>query len=420
MKTQSFFITIPIYVGLNFISSQCLSQNMNSPYSIYGIGDIDNRMYNKTNGMAGTGLAIKSGSSLINNNPAAISGLPRSFYMINLSAVGKTVQYSGEGINETNRQNKDFWLKEITLGVKINKFWASSIGFKQFSNVNYLFSGNKNVIGSNESYSAVYEGNGGLNDYYWTNAVSLGKHFSLGIKSSIIAGSINQTETITNDAVTNSIETRQQDYFGSPRFEYGTVYSSAINKKWDFSVGGKFINKTRLSSNRTLTVTENSTVIENDKYLQTNRFFLPETFGAGISIVHNKKTAFAADYTYENWSPLNISGNGWRLVNSSRLSAGMEFANRVTQWGQTIEKNHFQFGGFISNSYLRVHNTVVNEFGITAGMGGRLNNSLLYSISLEGGQRGTTQSSLVKENFFQFTIGLTYRDLLFSKGKKYD
>src|SRR5436190_10060162 len=125
MKTQNFFITIPIYVELNFVLLQGHSQNMNSPYSIYGIGDIDNREYNRTSGVAGTGLAIKSGSSLINNNPAAISGLPRSFYMINIAAVGKTVQYSGEGINEINRQSKDFWLKEITLGVKINKFWAS-------------------------------------------------------------------------------------------------------------------------------------------------------------------------------------------------------------------------------------------------------------------------------------------------------
>src|SRR5260221_6551948 len=165
MNTKFHFIIIPIYVGLSFVSLQSRSQNMNSPYSIYGIGDIDNRTYNRTSGMAGTGLAIKSGSSLINNNPAAISGLPRSFYMINISAVGKTIQYSGEGINETNRQNKDFWLKGITLGVKINKFWASSAGFKQFSNVNYLFNGSKNVIGSDERYSAVYDGNGGLNDF---------------------------------------------------------------------------------------------------------------------------------------------------------------------------------------------------------------------------------------------------------------
>ncbi len=162
---------------------------------------------------------------------------------------GKTVQYSGEGINATNSNNKDLWIKGITLAVKINKFWASSIGFRQFINVNYTFSGSKSILGNNENYSAVYEDDGGLNDYYWTNAFSVGKHFLVGIKSSVIAGNINQAETIINDAA-NAIETKQQDYFGSPGFEFGAIYSGSINKKWDFSVGDKFINKTRLGSER--------------------------------------------------------------------------------------------------------------------------------------------------------------------------
>ena len=395
-------------------------QNMNSPYSIYGIGDIDNGMYNRTSGMAGTGMAIKSYNDLINNNPASISGLPRSFYMLQVSGVGKTVQYTGDGTDPANRNNKDFWIKGITLAVKVNKFWASSVGLKQFSNVNYKFSGEKNVIGNNETYSADYTGDGGLNDYFWTNAVSIGKHFSLGVKSSIIVGGINQTETIANAACTSSVETKQRDYFGDPRFEFGGIYSSAINKNWDLSLGGKFINKTRLSSERTLTVTQDNSVIVNDNFIKNDRFYLPRTYSMGISLVHDKKTTFAADYTYENWSALNIGGDGWNLINSNRVSAGMEFSKYVQQLGQPAEKSYLQFGGFIGNSYLQVNNTTVNEFGISAGMGGSISGSLLYNLSLEGGKRGTTKAGLIRENFFQFTISLSYRDFLFSKGRKYD
>jgi hypothetical protein len=340
--------------------------------------------------------------------------------MLNVSVVGKTLEYSGEGIDETNRRNKDLWLRGITLAVKINKFWASGIGFRQFSNVNYKFSGDKNIIGNNETYFAVYEGNGGLNDYYWANAFLVGKQLSVGIKSSIIAGNVNQTETIINDAATNKVETKQQDYFGDARFEYGAIYLLPVGKKWDFSLGGKFINKTRLGAERTLTVTENDNVIVDDDFIKNDRFYLPKTYGVGLSITYNKRTRFAADYIYEDWTPLNISGNGWRLINSNRFSAGIEFARHVVELGQPIEKNYFQLGGFISNSYLQVHNTPVNEFGITVGMGGRLSNNLLYALSLEGGQRGTTKSNLIKENFFQVTLSLSYHDFLFSKGRKYD
>jgi hypothetical protein len=45
---------------------------------------------------------------------------------------------------------------------------------------------------------------------------------------------------------------------------------------------------------------------------------------------------------------------------------------------------------------------------------------LLYALSIEGGKRGTTAAGLIRENFFQLTISLTYRDFLFSKGKKYE
>jgi hypothetical protein len=88
--------------------------------------------------------------------------------------------------------------------------------------------------------------------------------------------------------------------------------------------------------------------------------------------------------------------------------------------GQQVEKRYFQFGGFINNSYLQVNNTPINEFGITAGMGGKLTGNLLYTLSVEGGERGTTAQNLIKENFLQFTFTLTYRDFLFSKGHKYD
>ena len=370
--------------------------------------------------MGGAGLATKSGEYFIDNNPAAISALPRSFYFVNAAFAGKTVTYDGQGVDQANRRNRDFWVKGIALGVKINKFWASSIGFNPYSNVNYNFSGTKSVIGSNDTYNAVYEGDGGLNDYHWINGFAIGKHISLGLKSSIIAGGINQTETINNAAVLSSIQTKQQDYFGSPRFEVGGIYSVPVDKKWDVSLGGKYASKTRLGAERTVTVTENTTTILNESLNELNRFYLPQTYGVGINITHNKKTTFAADYVFENWSPLNIKGDGWSLTNSSRFSAGMEFVQHMDVRGQLIEKRYFQFGGFVNNSYLQVNNTAIDEFGITAGMGGKVTGNLLYTLSLEGGKRGTTANNLIRENFLQFTFTLTYRDFLFSKGHKYD
>ncbi|MBS1653844.1 MAG: hypothetical protein JSU05_03285 [Bacteroidetes bacterium] len=413
-KNTFFFLLFSI------LTLHSMAQNMNSPYSVYGIGDIDTKTYNRTSGMAGTGLATKSSVFLIDNNPASISGLIRSFYIMNIAITGKASQYSGDPVNSTNSSNKDLWVKGIILGVKINNFWASSIGFNQFSNVNYVLNGSKFIEGTNTSLTTTYTGDGGLNKYYWNNAFSLGKHFSVGVKSSVIAGSVNQTETLVEETTSNVIQTKQQDYYGHLHFEYGAIYNTSLNKKWDLALGGKFSNKTNMPYNRSITVTENSSIIVNDKYLKTNQFYLPVSLGGGLSLTHNKKSTFAADYIHEDWSSLNISGTGWQLINSDRVSIGTQISKFQNAFGQNFEKNFWQFGAFAKSSYLSVRNHNINDYGISFGYGGLLKGGLLYSLSGEFGTRGTTSASLIRENYFQFTIGLSYRDFLVSKGRKYE
>lgn len=205
-SNKSFYTTSFVFLSLLFLVEFVHAQNTVSPYSIYGIGDIDQKMYNRTSGMASTGLARLSSVYLINNNPAAIAGLTRSFYLFNIGLTGKTVQFSGTPVNSENNTSKDFWIKSASLSAKINKFWASNFGFRQLSSINYQFSGSKQIEGTSTQYLVSYNGDGGLNDYYWTNAFSLGKHFSLGVKSSFVAGSINQSEVITDQSVSAIIQ----------------------------------------------------------------------------------------------------------------------------------------------------------------------------------------------------------------------
>lgn len=412
--------TLLTVIGLQLILLEVNSQNMNNPYSVYGIGDIDHKSYNRTSGMASTGLALRSSSYIINNNPASITGLERSFVVMNLAATAKTSTYVGKPIGSDNSNNKDMWVKGISLGVKLNNHWASNIGFGQFSSVNYKFSGSQAVEGSTDVYTTSYEGDGGLNEYYWVNALSIGKHFSVGVRSSFISGAINATETIYDANLQTEITTQQQDYYNNFRFQYGALYYASLGKKWDLSMGGRYSRKTKLALDRALTVTQDGTAVVEDQFVSKGRFWLPETFAAGIALAHNKRTTFAMDYTYEDWSSLGVKYNGWRLINSHKLSGGVEFSKFIQQWNQPVEKKFYQLGAFVQNSYLQVRSNPIREFGFTAGMGGRLGNNLLYTFSGEFGQRGTTNANLVKENYFQFTLSLSYRDFLFSKGRRYN
>jgi len=406
---------------LSCVLAPAFSQNMNSPYSIYGIGDMDFRPYNRTSGMGGTGMAIRSSYYLVDNNPAAIAGLTRSFFTVDAAFTGKTVRYSGTPINADNSNNKDFWIKRLSLAVKINKFWASSVGFNQFSNVNYVLTGDKPVNGTTGSYNTYYEGDGGLNEYYWTNSVQLGKRLSLGLKSSIIAGSINQTETVADVNLSTPVSTQIQDYIGRSRFQAGAIYTQPVNKQWEVSLGGRFSPKIKMNSERTLTVTEGGTTVIEDEFIKSDRFYLPNTYAGGIAVKKQNKITYALDYTYEDWSSLKIKEQGWQLVSSSRISGGIEIPRMSTTWNrQAVEKGFFQIGGFFHNSYLQVRNEPIREFGFTAGLGGIIGSGLFYTLSLEAGSRGTTRQNLIKENYIQATFTFSYRDFLQSKGRKYN
>jgi hypothetical protein len=397
------------------------AQNMNSPYSVYGVGDIQNTFSDRSSGMAYTSMALTSMPGfLYNKNPASLIGLERSLAQVDLSLVGKTVTYTGDPIGSTNNNSRDMTIKRFSLSSKLSGHWASSVGFIPFSYVNYSFTQNKTVEGSDGTYAAQYDGNGGLSNIYWNNAVSIGKNVAVGLRSSFLFGSINQTETMSGATLAVPVISEVKDYYNNFRFELGTLYNGKLSKNWRLSLGGKVTTKTDLRSEQTLDVTEGSTIVEKDKLLGTSTFTLPWAYDAGIALTNKGRQTFTVDYSYAQWDGLNKGGSNWRMINSQRISAGVQFSNQVQRFGLVAEKSYFQMGVFSGQSYLQVRNQPINEFGVTAGYGRYLSRGLTCGFALEAGRRGTTSNGLIRENYVQATVSFSYREILYSKGRKYD
>jgi len=413
MRKNLFILSIQI------IAVNAFAQSMNNPYSVYGIGDIQHRYFNFNSGMGYTGLALKTNLSGTGNNPASIAAIEKRVFMLDVSAAGRSVTYYGNPIDASNSNNRDFTIERISLSSYITPFWSSGIGMSQFSNVNYRFQNIKSIEGSDKTYTLDYSGDGGLNNYYWNNAFPISKHLSLGITASFIAGPINQTETVSLSA-SDSIQSTRRDYYANGRLEYGFIYSGKLSKQWTASVGGRFSDKTKMNYDRHLTVTENSTTLVNDEFIKYTNFSLPRLFGAGISLSNHNGTTFAADYSFDNWSALNIVHSDWKLINSNRLSAGVEFSSYARSWNKMVQTKSFQVGGFINNSYLMVNGHQIMEWGATAGMTHLLKSGLKIGTSIEGGVRGTTQAGLIKENYLQLNVSFSLRDILINRKQRFD
>ncbi|NII29873.1 hypothetical protein HB364_32645 [Pseudoflavitalea sp. X16] len=406
---------------LLMLSIRATAQDYNAPYSIYGVGDLEQRFYDRSIGMANSSVSLMSTPHYqFLKNPASLAGLERSNVYVNMALTGKIITYAGTPIGDNNRTSRDMSIKSFSVATKLNNVWASSLGFMPLSYAGYHYTATKNVEGSNDTYSGDYTGDGGLYNIYWNNAFALGKHFSVGVRSSFIFGSINLTETLAGESLSSAIVTETKDYYNNVRFELGSIYTGKLAKNWKLSLGGKFTTKTNLNSEKTVTITEGTTVIKEDEVVKSSTFNIPVAYDAGLSVTHKDRLTIAVDYNYQPWSDLKQKGTGYSLINSHRFSAGVQFSNQVERWGQRYEKNYVQAGFFTNNSYLSIRNTQINEIGGSIGYGGFLTGNLFYGLSVEAGRRGTIANNLIKENYVQATLTLSLREFLFSKGRKYD
>lgn len=395
------------------------AQNISSPYSILGIGDIEDSYFNRTSGMANTGIAYRSPYFLLSNNPASYSALQDQFFMIEASARGKIVSYYANNLNSTANQTRDFSVERISVGIKVNKWWGSSIGLTPFSTSNYAFSDKKVIQGTNSFVYADYEGTGGINKAYWENGVRLGKHFSVGVSTSFLFGSLNQKEVLAGTASTTAITTTKNIFLRNLYMSYGAQYFTKITSKWDLALGATYANKTNLAAEYNNTITSGSTTIE-DKVTKNDYFRMPNMYGAGIAITNNKKLTILADYRYQDWSSVKYSGNGYSLKTSQRTSIGFELAKMRQVWPIPIEKIFYQAGLFYTDSYLSLRNEQLKDMGVSAGVGFHSKRSTLsYLVNFEYGIRGTKAQNLIQERYGKITLTLSYKDFWYTKGQKY-
>ncbi len=420
---------------LNIAAIVCLQhivsgQNNNSPYSIYGIGDIEQSSFDRTSGMGHSGMALSSNRFLYNANPASISGLDDKFFNIELSGRAKFINYSGDPVTSNSNSSSDLQIKKISLAIKIKPKWGMSIGLLPFSSANYSFNSNKYIIGAgNVSVPAYYQGSGSLSQLYLSNSYKLFKNFSIGLQSSYLFGQFSQTENIISSFATDSgLTTIRKNVIGSAYFKPGFQFNTKVNSQLRLYFGGTATFKTSLNGVTSLSVsdggivvpTPQNTILENYKSVT---FTLPARFAGSIAAKLKEKYTFSVDYSFQNWNSLNMQGITYKLVNSNFVSAGFEIAKLQRFRGSDVpfEKHFWQAGVFRNNSYLQINGQQVSTYGITLGGGKNfLRSNLGMQINTELGIRGMTTGGMIQENYAQVNIIFSYRDFWFVKVKRFD
>ncbi len=397
------------------------AQNNPSPYSILGIGDIETSYFDRSAGMANTGLSSSSNRFFYHANPASYSNLDNHFFTAEITARYKYSTYSGNSLTSTsNNTASDLQFKKMAIAIRARKHWVVSAGLLPFSTSNYSFTSPKAILGTPYSTSAYYQGSGGLSQVFIGNSFAITKNLSVGIHSAFLFGHMQQIEIVNPGLIDSALTTAKNIYYNNPYFKFGLQYKKKVASNVQLGFGATGSLQTKLRSNTAVLVQEGTASISiNDNY-SNDYYRLPYMYSAGLSAIINDKYTFAADYNYQGWNYLNYTGVGYRLTNSNRYSVGFEYSKKLRYRDLSFEKYFMQAGLFYNNSYLILSTQQINGYGGTIGGGFNSLKGLSLMGTLEVGQKGTIANGLIKENYVQFTIGISYRDFWYTKIKRYD
>jgi hypothetical protein len=412
---------------LTIVSVRMMAQNNNIPYSQLGLGDLDDGYYNRTSGLANTGIAYRSNRFLINNNPASFSGLTDQYFTMEIALRGQYISYAGNQVNVGGTESADLTFRKLVLGIKITKHWGSSIGLLPYSTQNYEFQAPYYINGTTvQIANNYYQGHGSVNRAYWANSYEFFHHLSIGVDASYIFGQLNQNNIIQSSANgATLVSTTNNVNLQNLYFTYGMQLYGGLGKNLTYSIGGTYSAKAALLAASTKLVLNNDSVALQNIQNQEGYMYLPQAWGAGLSLGYKQKYTFVADYRYQNWNGVAgvnaYPGQGYAITSSERGSIGFEISKKKAFANYRVEISYIQAGAYYENSYLQINGEQIKDYGITAGFGvNSVKSPLAYNLVLQYGIRGTTQNNLIRENYADLTFLINFGQIWFTKGKKFD
>ena len=95
----------------------------------------------------------------------------------------------------------------------------------------------------------------------------------------------------------------------------------------------------------------------------------------------------------------------------------MDYSNKVKINDYTVEKYYLALGLRYDQSYLATGSNRLVDYAITFGGGKNITPTMGINISMEAGKKGNSSLNQVRENYFQFSIGVTLKDIWYSSKK---
>ncbi len=401
--------------------------NINSPYSRYGLGELHGKN-NSTRlfSMGGIAYGIADPYTLNPVNPASYGVYDSTSFLLETGIKGNFITLR----NTVSTENASYiTLSHFAFGFPITRWWKTSAGILPYSKIGY----NVKLTVKIENYSNIVNeliGNGGLNQIYWGNAFNITKNLRLGVNAIYIFGEERNSSLIYfPDSLfiigTKTLnKTRGSDFL----FDWGAQYDIHFKNNRVLTLGGEYSNQVNFSANRgyisTTLMGGHDNLVEKIKdtlfYIPDEKgtIVVPRRFGMGFSYKKRGKWLIGADYEWENWENYSYFNQSDSLQNAWKIAVGGEFTPKHTSISPLYTRMSYRMGFRYHQTYINLRNQSINELGISFGVKFPMKRSKTsLNLGFEIGQRGTFNEGLLKENFFKINFSVNILEHWFYKRK---
>lgn len=394
-----------------------------SPFSRFGIGELNKAASGWQMSQGGLSSAMRSPFNINFGNPASHTANFNQSFLFEFGFQDKLTELKDN--NNTALQNTGS-LSFLSIRFPFTKWWSLSAGLTPYSSVGYEINKIDSIPGAYNFYTS-YEGDGGLNKVYIDNAFEFFNRVSIGIQTSYIFGSTNYKSNIrvydTNSSslyvMDNKVKANNFAFMAGIQY-YDTIYSD-----YHFVVGATVSNKSTLgaysstSKTRLLVVNSNEyrdTIFrDNELDLQME---LPMYYSFGLSLAKGNKLTVGFDYYKQDWTNIQMLDNtGMAPSTETGFAFGAEFAPRIGS-SKYFDNVRYRAGFLRKSGYINLNNNDLVTTALTFGLGLPIKLSYsLINVGVELGQRGSVADNLLQERYVLFMLNMSFQDIWFIKRK---
>lgn len=397
-------------------------QSSYSPYSYFGLGD--QRFKGTAEYRAMGGVSVFADSIHMNlSNPASYSALRLTTFSVGGTTSGATLETE---VNSQKAQRTT--LDYLAVGLPFKK-GGIAFGLMPYTSTGYQLV-NYGTLPSGEATTRYYEGSGGLNRVFAGVGYEVTKNFRLGVDFSYNFGKITTTSRQTITGVQYGTMENDMSEVGGFSLNAGVMYEGKINDKLHVFGSATFSPETNVNvdNERYLSLIElvgsGFAVIEqdtlnvgNNKIKSASRF----SFGAGIG--QPRKWLVGAEVTVQNTADQQSRFTdmaGGTYENAIKYGLGGYYIPNYSSFSSYFSRVVYRAGFKYEKTGLVLASKSITDASGSVGLGfpvpGMFSN---INLGAEYGKRGTVWGGLVRESYWNVSIGLSFNDRWFVR-RKYD